>query len=322
MLLVSNKEMTQNKRNFKERFIEMLREEPANWKKNLTTNGSPVNLISERAYSGFNLFLLQEKMGKLHSNDPRFVTFNQANDAGYMVQKNAKSVCIEYYTYCNCKTKEPILLKDLAKERAKLPAGIIKGTPHPAYLFNITELERGDRAPYHPKKMNTEAILQKMADSIDLPVIFSNVSEPCYNVDKDLLLLPKCDTDKNLLLFPKTDTEDKEVYFTKFLLAICEATGYKGRCEKRFPYEKDKKMLTKEHFIIDLASCILCSALRLKNNIMLSDPEDVLTYILWDESFFREALVAATKTVNKLLCLPDLAEELIISKTLVERETM
>ena len=301
--------MTQEK-NFKERFIKMLREEPENWKKQLTTNGSPVNLLREKAYSGFNLFLLQEKMGKLHSNDPRFITFNQAKGAGYKVQKNAKSVCIEYYTYCNCKTKEPVALKDLAAERAKFPAGTIKGTPHPSYLFNAIELENGDRAPYCPKKINTEAVLQKMADNIDLPIVFSDVAEPCYNKDRDLLLLPTC------------TIEGEDIYFTKFLLSICEATGYKGRCEKRFPYEKDKKMLTKEHFIIDLASCILCSAVRLKNNIMLSDPDDVLTFILWDESFFREALVAATKTVNKLLGSADLAEDLILSKTLIERETI
>jgi antirestriction protein ArdC len=84
------------------RIIESLEKGVMPWRKgwtneNSVANGLPRNATSDRVYNGGNrLILMLEAMDKGYQ-DPRWVTFNQANALGGSVSKGEKSTQVEYW---------------------------------------------------------------------------------------------------------------------------------------------------------------------------------------------------------------------------------
>ncbi len=57
----------------------------------------PINPVTDKAYSGFNNFMLQIKAKEEGYKDPRWMTYSQAKDAGASVKEGEHSTQIEYW---------------------------------------------------------------------------------------------------------------------------------------------------------------------------------------------------------------------------------
>ena len=108
---------------FAEKVTEMLEQGTAPWQKPWTPNESmaPHNPVSGVTYKGGNRLWLS-MMG---TGDPRWMTFKQAEQAGYRIRKGAKSVPIEFYSFEKTQDKmdengQPVLGPDGKPERETL----------------------------------------------------------------------------------------------------------------------------------------------------------------------------------------------------------
>ena len=72
----------------------------------------PFNAVSGAQYRGMNALNLM----LAYKSDPRWLTFNQATDAGYKVKKGAKGVPIELYKIIDRRTKKEADLEAIREE--------------------------------------------------------------------------------------------------------------------------------------------------------------------------------------------------------------
>lgn len=76
------------------------------WEKCWESGGFPVNGVSGKAYRGFNAINLMFEGMRRGFSDPRWMTFQQAKSAGWMVKKGAKSEPI-FYASKKVKLEQP-----------------------------------------------------------------------------------------------------------------------------------------------------------------------------------------------------------------------
>lgn len=75
------------------------------WKAGEAPGQLPMNAATGRKYRGGNLFWLMMRQDQLGSDDPRWMTLNQANAAGYKIAKGAKSTTVEYWQFTKEETR-------------------------------------------------------------------------------------------------------------------------------------------------------------------------------------------------------------------------
>src|ERR1017187_8517998 len=76
------------------------------WEPGASSLGMPFNLTSERAYRGGNAIRLMATGLQRGYEDPRWLTFNQADKQGLQVLKGEKATQIEYFEYPSRKVTE------------------------------------------------------------------------------------------------------------------------------------------------------------------------------------------------------------------------
>jgi antirestriction protein ArdC len=94
--------------------------------------GSPFNPITKHSYRGVNHLLLSVHMAMFGSDDPRYMTYQQAREAGYQVKKGAKSTTIFFtkpYEVEDAKAEDGTKTIHFMKHFAVFPAALIEGVP-------------------------------------------------------------------------------------------------------------------------------------------------------------------------------------------------
>jgi antirestriction protein ArdC len=91
------------------RIIDLIENGKAPWQKPWRAGEAmgqfPMNAATGRQYRGGNLFWLMARQDQLGSDDPRWMTLNQANAAGYKIAKGAKSTTVEYWQFTKEETQ-------------------------------------------------------------------------------------------------------------------------------------------------------------------------------------------------------------------------
>lgn len=88
-----------------EKIVESLDRGVVPWAKPWVDSAAPHNGISERPYHGGNRLMLRLVAQEKGYSDPRWMTFNQARENGWMVAKGEKGVRVEYWKPPELKTK-------------------------------------------------------------------------------------------------------------------------------------------------------------------------------------------------------------------------
>ena len=231
-----------------DRILEMLSKGVVPWKRPWGTlnREAPKNIVSQRQYSGINLFLLNAWGWE----DNRFITFKQAMQLGGHIKKGSKGCPVIYWN---------TLKKPVESDKGKPTE---KEIPFLKYyrVFNVAQVEKVSwETPKQIERQfspieDAEKIVEGMPDK---PIIEYGHIKPSYCVENDLLSMPR----KEIFL------SDEEYYCTLFH-ELAHSTGHQSRLNRKTIVESDGfsgKIYAKEELIAEMTSAFLCGKCGIEN---------------------------------------------------------
>jgi len=243
----------------------------------------PFNPITGTRYKGGNVINLLLEQIKRGSDDPRWMTLKQANDAGYSIRKGAKAVYVEYWDWsqpqesrkAEAEVDEPHVeteesAEDKAEESAEGKAEVEqRRKPRVFYaaVFNgcdivgLPEIKR--EISWQPNELAekliaaTGAKIEHTAVSLASSRVMKNAAYYSYGQDK--IVVP-----------PRESFKSDGDYYATVLHELAHWTGHHSRLARYAPDDKLQRSLTeyaKEEMRAEIASMFLTSMLGVQGNI-------------------------------------------------------
>lgn len=251
------------------------------WK---TANGAPRNLISKKAYRGFNFWYLLS----FGFEQPYFLTRNQINQLGGNIKKGAKSFIVTFWKMLERE------LKDGTKDEV----------PMLRYyrVFHIDDVEGipEDKIPKdesHDHNFDPigecEQLIEFWEDS---PTIELNKAAACYRPMYDTVEMPN----------PRNFFADEE-YYSVLFHECCHATGHKSRTNRheKFPDHRfGSQDYSLEELTAEMGAAYLCGICGIQDrtiNLSASYIDSWLKKFKSDNKFVIQAASYAQKAVDYIL---------------------
>ena len=214
----------------------------APWQKTWTDGDAPFNAVSGRAYHGINavnLALQSQALG--HSEDGRWLTFDQAKEKGWHVKQGEKGTHVEFYKFEE-KPKfdeagSPVLDADGKQEVEKNV--IVRNY----VVFHASQIEGIE--PYIPKARNpiednekAERILKESGAEIR-----HGGNEAFYNRTDDYIQLPE-----------KGQFNSQADYYASALHELSHWTGHSSRLNRPASNDMKSEIYAKEELVAEISS--------------------------------------------------------------------
>lgn len=214
----------------------------APWQRTWTDGDAPFNAVSGRAYHGINavnLALQSQTLG--HSEDGRWVTFDQAKEKGWHVKQGEKGTHVEFYKFEE-KPKfdevgSPVIDADGKQEVEK--SVIVRNY----VVFHASQIEGIE--PYIPKARNpiednekAERILKESGAEIR-----HGGNEAFYNRTNDYIQLPE-----------KEQFKTQADYYATTLHELSHWTGHSSRLNRPASSDMKSETYAKEELVAEISS--------------------------------------------------------------------
>ena len=123
-------------------FLSALREEQLPWRRCWTTV-QPTSFSTGKPYRGINNLLLSHVANERGYEDPRWMTYHQAQANGWQVRKGEKSVPVEYWHSYDTKLKIKLDRSEVIRIQREEPERMkdIKFTAFWANVFNAQQID-------------------------------------------------------------------------------------------------------------------------------------------------------------------------------------
>lgn len=227
----------------------------------------PFNPASRAKYKGGNVLNLLYGAIERKSDDPRWMTFKQANAAGYSIAKGAKAESVEYWDWSQPKTKTP---NDKAGGRATAASAKDdeKSTPFVFYamVFNgcdivgLPELKR--EVKWQPNEL-AEKLIAATGAQIEHRALsqtaggraFANAAY--FDNRGDKIVVP-----------PRESFESESDYYATVLHELAHWTGHAARLDRAFGgVQSDSPEYAKEELRAEIASLFLTSMVGVDGDV-------------------------------------------------------
>lgn len=186
--------MNQKTKEFREKisqmFIHALEEKDGIWKKNWSGSrgGPPVNAITGKKYQGINRFYLKLTGAAMGSDDPRWVTFKQAQDKGWTVNKGAKGAKVEFWFPYDFTAKKLLAWEDYYLLKDNGDVGLIAKY---YTVFNAVDITGIPKLPqYENKEVVSDKLIQKISEGMGVKILNDGGDRAYYSVKQDSIHLP------------------------------------------------------------------------------------------------------------------------------------
>ncbi len=186
----------------------------------------PYNPANGRAYHGINALNLMMQGNR----DPRWMSFDDAKNAGYKVKAEEKGTPVQYW-----------LPKRPGEEKRKMQT---------AYLFNADQLQF---IPPLPKKPIRPDPYERVADILansGVTVVHDQKERAFYNPAKDEIHLPKPDSYKNI-----------DNYCQDALNAYFHSTGHPARLDRETFDSPKRYQQNAEELVCAVSTMMMCAEL-------------------------------------------------------------
>ena len=214
----------------------------APWQRTWTDGDAPFNAISGRAYHGINavnLALQSQALG--HSEDGRWLTFDQAKEKGWHVKQGEKGTHVEFYKFEEKpkfdESGSPVFDAD-GKQKVEKNL-IVKNY----VVFHASQIEGIE--PYVPKARNpiednekAERILKESGAEIR-----HGGNEAFYNRTNDYIQLPE-----------KGQFKSQADYYASALHELGHWTGYSSRLNRPASSDMKSETYAKEELVAEISS--------------------------------------------------------------------
>ena len=232
-----------------ERLIEQLKAGTAPWQKPWRAGEPnallPINPTTGKRYKGINAIeLIMEGRG-----DPRWMTYKQAETAGYQVRRGEKGTRVQYWKFSEEKTRhdeegEPVL--DAEGKPVKEEITLERPRAFFATVFNAEQIDGVPVMERKPVAWNSidraEGILQASGAAIN----HSGGNRAFYRLTTDTIHLPG-----------KTQFESAHRYYATALHELGHWTGHENRLNRDLGHPFGSEAYAREELRAEIASMIL-----------------------------------------------------------------
>ena len=233
------------------------------WDNGMQGFAAPFNAVSGAHYRGMNVLNLM-LAGK---SDPRWITFNQATDAGYKVKKGAKGVPIELYKIIDKRTKKEadfVKIRDEIKdmsfdEREAFNKENLYKVAHTYHVFNASDVI--GIAPYKAPEL-TPADIAARNERIEAaiaasaaPIFYDGNGRNYYSLALDQIHL----TDRAAF------TSD-EFFYNKALHEMAHSTGHSSRLKRKMGNGFGSPEYAREELVAEIASVLIAAEFGLNHS--------------------------------------------------------
>lgn len=229
-------------------FIEKLRTGTAPWQKQWNGNiGAPANAETGKPYRGGNRLTLTMAQVSMGTDDNRWMTYNQAKNAGMQVKAGSKGVALEKWIFPEKDTKQADAGDDNAapsnKTAGRQPFAKTFTVFHASQIEGMPPLERADKAFNQVER--AEALLKASGAKIT----HDGGDRAFYSVTEDAIRLPHKNAFKN-----------EQAYYATALHELGHWTGAEHRMAREgFGDDRlgDMKVRAREELVAEIASTFM-----------------------------------------------------------------
>ena len=238
-----------------DQILDSLKKDQIPWKQPWISS-VPYNASTKRRYTGINRFILTMASMKYGYSDPRWMTFNQATDAGYKIKKKPENfvgnygIRIECWKLYNSETKKVMNFSDyekLSDEEKEQLKDVLFWRNYPATVFNAENIDGIEplnlRKKIHIKDNVYEKIVRTLQENMNLSIDIGHQSQAFYSPHKDTVSIP------DPLLFKSI-----EGYYSTFFHEIAHATGHPARLDRLNNAEFGSEKYAQEELIAEITS--------------------------------------------------------------------
>ena len=258
----------------------------------------PINPVSGTQYSGLNNLRLAVASMRNNFNDPRWVTFKQAKEKGYHLNKGSKGTWIEYYEYHD---KEDLTEADIKrlKEQEKTDKQIEQMQQEYVIVksYVVFNASQFSNFPELSKNFDIENEIDKHKEletiikNSEAPISYDAKDSNYYSPSKDKIHLRK-----------REDFKSVNDFYSTAIHEIGHSTGHKSRLN-RLPEIRTKESYAREELVAEFNSVFLnqkynigFSQSQLENNTTYI--QEWAKYIKDDSNFLFKAISDADKSVK------------------------
>lgn len=234
------------------KIIDSLEKDDLIWRKGWQSmhGDRPYNLKSNHSYSGMNLFILTLESLENDYVDPRWMTFQQAKEAGYNVKKGSKSTTLSYYSLYDPEEKK-VISKSEYMQMDILERPRIKSINKCFSVFNAEQIEGIDLL--ERKENNTlltnsiaTTFIDKLQEELKINVVHSGDSASYYPT-LDKIVMPSINA-----------FESEDGYYSTLLHEFSHATAHESRLNRELEtFDKKSNEYAKEELIAEISSAFL-----------------------------------------------------------------
>lgn len=240
-----------------EKIIEQLKAGTAPWQRSWEDGFNlPTNAVTGVPYRGMNMLLLMEMQVTMGFNDPRWLTFKQAQSLGGHVKKGATGVKCVFWSFKDKKTKmiagnpdDPEAEEKVVTERRAIPCAFT--------VFNADQCEGLDLAPqHHPAREWTPVEAAER--------ILKGSGADIRNVDQSQAFYsPK---DDNIVLPLQEQFKSASDYYDTALHELGHWTGHPSRLNRDMSGHFGTESYAREELRAEISSMMTAGQIGLPHN--------------------------------------------------------
>lgn len=216
----------------------------------------PRNPFSGAVYQGANRLTLAYQAGSKGYDDPRWLTFKQAQTAGYKVKKGEKGTyCIKWIALQERaeKTKEEKRLEEEMKEKGFQTVERIRMIPKSFVVFNVAQIENFPKLEKEKFTLDKEfEIAEAFIKSSPCKISELMQDSAYYSPKNDIIILP-----------PRNIFKDQVSFYSTALHEMTHSTGHKSRLNRDLTGSFGTESYAKEELVAELGCMFLKSSLNL-----------------------------------------------------------
>ncbi len=219
---------------------------------------SPINGKTQKKYNGLNAFYLSVIAAIKGYSDPRWITYNQAQEMGANVKSGEKSSEVFYWNWYDKKTKKPFeesTLDGMTKDEAKQyrdenvrPVMKFYQVFNANQCNNMPEYVRDNKTPemeLEERSRQVEIIERVIANSA-APVHYDGENKAYYSPRTDSIHLPEIERFKSM-----------QDFYATALHEIAHSTGHKDRLNREISNGFGSPNYAREELRAELASVFM-----------------------------------------------------------------
>jgi putative DNA primase/helicase len=214
----------------------------------------PFNPVSGAEYRGGNSVWLLASAQTKGYDDPRWMTYKQAQEAGAQVRKGEKSTTVQYWKWPDKdkQDKDDQIKDEDAQSRSRgRPSVFSASVFNAAQIDGLPPLERRQTAPEWERHAKAEAILAASG----VPIRHVSGDRAFYSPGRDAITLPERGQ------FAKAD-----LYYETALHELGHASGHPSRLNRDLSHPFGSEGYAREELRAEIASLMLGDRLEIGHN--------------------------------------------------------